>query len=116
MPDTDRYLDILQHMIDAMAEFVGDKVALKYARQAPLDIDPDGTVNDFYGEGGQAVSILLGKYEDYMGASVADARLRSALRDLPEDRHDLLPERIRPGQEEDKGDGLLHRFRTMLGA
>ncbi|MDY6777584.1 MAG: hypothetical protein SVU32_02890 [Candidatus Nanohaloarchaea archaeon] len=108
------YLEAIQRTVDAVASFFGDKVALKYARQAPLEITPDGDVKAYYGKGLKSLKILLDNYEDYMGGSVADAQIRSAMEDLPEERQDLLPERIRPGQGGKQG-GLVEKIRTMLG-
>lgn len=89
-------MDTLQMIVDRFARLFGRKAALQYARQAPLEISPDGTIDTYYGEGKQAIDILLQQYEDVMGKDVTDKHVRNAMRSLDDSYHDLIPERIRP--------------------
>lgn len=59
--DKDRqeyYLGMIQDLVDEQKEFLGEQVALKQARRAPLDISNDGEVKDFYGSGEDALETL----------------------------------------------------------
>lgn len=52
------YKDSIEDIVEEQKEFLGPELALKQARQAPLDIDSEGNVKDFYGKGEDALEIL----------------------------------------------------------
>lgn len=95
------YEDAIEHVIDRFIDLLGEKTALKYARQAPLQIDKDGSVTAFYGEGDEVLSILTDQYSEVFGRTVARGKVRSALADIvDEDDLDRVPDAIRPGSDE----------------
>lgn len=62
MPDEDDrqefYKESIEDIVEEQKEFLGKELALKQARQAPLEIDSEGNVVDFYGKGEDALEIL----------------------------------------------------------
>ncbi|MDY6789602.1 MAG: hypothetical protein SVV03_06620 [Candidatus Nanohaloarchaea archaeon] len=52
------YMNLIQKMVEDQKEFLGDEIALKQARRAPLQIDENGNVNGFYGSGETALNTL----------------------------------------------------------
>ncbi|MFB6159282.1 MAG: hypothetical protein ABEJ95_06535 [Candidatus Nanohalobium sp.] len=106
------YLEAIQSIIDTVSSFMGDDVGLKFARKAPLQIMPNGEVQAYFGTGRKALTILIENYEDYMGKSVADQKIKSALSDIDEDKRDLVPERVRPEKksESDSSGGLISKI------
>lgn len=110
----DFYLDLIQQIIDEMRRFSGEQVALKYARKAPLDIAADGTVEGYYGEGINAVTTLLERYDDYMGEHYTNTRIRRVTDDLPPDKQDLLPERLQPSASTENHYGILERLKRAF--
>lgn len=104
------YLDAIQAIIDAISNFMGDDIGMGTARKAPLQITPDGEVQAYYGTGRKALEILMNSYEDYMGATVADTKMRNAISQFDEEKYDLVPEQIRPRKESEKSGGLLHKL------
>lgn len=60
-PDEDRqeyYKESIQRIIDQQKEELGEETAIKWARRAPIKIDPDGEVQGFYGTGEDALETL----------------------------------------------------------
>lgn len=95
--DEELYLDVLNAIVAYETELLGKKAALLQARKAPLDINVDGQVEGFYGEGRKAVDILVSQYETVFGRATADAGIRRTLDDVvPEENVDMLPERVHP--------------------
>lgn len=52
------YLDSIQNIIDKQKEQLGEETAIRWARRAPIKIDPDGEVQGFYGNGEDALETL----------------------------------------------------------
>jgi len=97
----DFYLDVFRSIIESQKNLVGEDVALKQARRAPLEIDRNGDINDFYGKGEDSLETLIRQYERVWGKEVAHRRIRSALQgDVSEQEYDRLPEYIRPAEKE----------------
>jgi hypothetical protein len=93
------YLKIIQAIVSAFKTFLGDKTALAKARKAPLFIDKNGEVSAYYGNGKNAVDILVQQFETVLGAEVAHLKIRNVVRDeVPEEQWQLLPERIQPSK------------------
>lgn len=73
--DTDdkraQYLTVMQELINTFSSVIGEKAALTLARKAPIKLDADGNITEYYGEDTQAVALLLEQYEGYMGKTVA---------------------------------------------
>lgn len=102
------YLEVIQRVIDKFEELLGTKVALKYARKAPLQIMPDGEVQAYYGQGRKALETLGKQYEEVWGDEVAYRKIRHALEgEIQESEIKLLPERMQPKEKEG---GLLSRL------
>lgn len=92
--EDDQYLALMQRIIEEMRGFLGAKAALKVARKAPLTIDADQNVQSYYGTGENALQILIEQYENYLGRTVADNRIRKAVNGT--DHTKLLPDRLKP--------------------
>lgn len=107
------YLDCLQTILDKVTHIFGRKIGQRYARQAPLEITPEGEIKAYYGTGRNALQTLINQYESYMGEQTANSKIRKALSDTPEDKHELLPEEIRPGNNTDSS-GILDRIASEL--
>lgn len=101
------YLDAIQSVIDTVSGFMGDDVGLKFARKAPLQIMPNGDVQAYYGTGRKALTILIENYEDYMGKTVADQKIKGALSDIDDEKRDLVPEKVRPEKKDESSSGGL---------
>lgn len=110
------YLEVIRRTIKAVENFFGQKVAYKYAMQAPLEIGPDNEVHAYYGKGLNALKVLIENYEGHMGESVANSQIRSAMEDLPEEDMGLLPERIRPAPRNGEEGGFMDNIRDLIGA
>lgn len=52
------YLGTIQDIVNEQKDFLGERVALKQARRAPLDINNNGEVENFYGSGEDALETL----------------------------------------------------------
>jgi hypothetical protein len=52
------YKEAIEDIVEEQKDFLGEELALKQARQAPLNIDSEGKVQDFYGKGEDALEIL----------------------------------------------------------
>jgi hypothetical protein len=52
------YTESIQRIIDQQKEELGEETAIKWARRAPIKIDPDGEVQGFYGTGEDALETL----------------------------------------------------------
>lgn len=52
------YIESIQRIIDKQKEQLGEETAIKWARRAPIKIDPDGEVQGFYGTGEDALETL----------------------------------------------------------
>lgn len=92
-PEKEIYLEILQAILDSMVNFIGSRIALTAARKAPLNIDPEGKIVGYWGEGEVVVDILLKQYEAIMGGACYPI-IKKALKPIVEKVFVKLPERI----------------------
>lgn len=107
------YVDVIQETIYGFAELLGEKTALMHARKAPINITPNGQVTGYYGRGREAFDMLITEYESIFGEEVADKKVRSILADsLSEEEKDLVPERVRPHNEQSHPT-LLEQLRDL---
>lgn len=109
------YLEVIQAIINRISTLFGQRIALGYARQSPLEIAPEGHVKAYYGKGRQALTILMEQIESDLGNQVADNQMRSALREKTLKQQELLPDDIRPTTNSNTNDGLLARIKSFLG-
>jgi len=106
-PDSDQkhedYMHIFEIVLDSQKDMLGDKVAFKYIRKAPLEVDLNGEIGDYYGKGEDVLDIIVGQYEKVWGEDVADRKIGRKLKEeLDEDKWNLLTEDLR-NVEEKKG-------------
>lgn len=118
MQDEEFYLPIIKKIVDKQKAMLGDKVALGRARKAPLTINRNNNVEEFFGDGQQAVNILVNQYEEFAGPKVIDSNVQNVVKSEvdPED-YDKLPERVRPGftpEKSENGKGLLSSIKSKL--
>lgn len=118
MQDEEFYLPIIRQIVDKQKTMLGDKVALGRARKAPLTISPDNEIEEFFGDGKQAVDILVQQYEDFAGPNVVDSNVQNIVKsEVDSDDYDKLPERIRPGftpESNSEGNGFLSSIKSKL--
>lgn len=110
------YLEAIRQIISSIEDFFGKKLALGYARRAPLEVTPQGEVLAYYGKGRKALEILMERFEEDIGKEAADDRMRAAMREIPEEKRELLPERIRPREEIPGGQGFFSAIRRVFFA
>lgn len=111
------YIECLQKILDKMTSIFGRKIGQKYARQAPLEITPEGEIKAYYGTGRNALQNLINQYEIYMGEETANKKIRSALSDVSSEKVELLPEEVQPRKEERTGEdetGLLTKIISKM--
>lgn len=94
MREKDVYIEILNLMISKMSNLLGDKIALSCAKRAPLVMDLNGKVENYYGGGETVVDILLKQYENIMG-DVCHCPIQRAIEDVANKYPVKLPERIK---------------------
>jgi hypothetical protein len=118
MQDEEFYLPLIKEIVGKQKTMLGDKVALGRARKAPLTINPDGEIEEFYGDGEQAVDILVQQYEEFAGKSVIDSNVQNVVKSkIDPDDYGKLPERIRPGftpDDDNSGEGILSSIKAKL--
>lgn len=108
----DFYLTLVRDILQSQKDLVGEDVALKHARKAPLEIDANGDVKNFYGKGEDSLETLIQQFEDVWGKEVAHRKIRRAIEDdVSEQEYERLPEYIRPQEGEP---GLLNRVIDSL--
>lgn len=56
MPDYDK---IVEEILEAQKQFVGEKQAISVARRSSLELDQEGQIKDYYGSGEVATKVLL---------------------------------------------------------
>lgn len=96
----EKYLHIFNMILESQKQMLGDKVGLKYVRKAPLELDLDDHIVDYYGEGTDVLDILVEQYEEVWGDEVADRKIGRKLKDeLDEDDWDLLTDDLRAIEE-----------------
>lgn len=104
----------IDRVVGTFIGMLGEKTALMNARKAPLEIDKDGTITDFYGEGRQVLSILTEQYAAVFGEYVARRKVRKALDDIvDEETEQLLPDDLQSVETGD--DSIFLRLREQLG-
>lgn len=102
------YLRAVKIVVDRFEQLLGKKVAMKYARKAPLEISPDGEITGYYGEGRKALEILGEQYEEAWGEEVAYRKIRRSFgKEMDESEIDLLPDSMAPREKEG---GILSRL------
>lgn len=111
--DREFYLEVIRSVIDQFSKMLGEKVAYKYARKAPLEITPDGEVTDCYGSGKNALETLVKQYEKVWGRKVARGKVKDAIHgSVPEEKYEMLPDYMVPSEEEGGMlDGIMDRLR-----
>ncbi len=98
--EREKYLHIFNIILESQKQMLGDKVGLKYVRKAPLELDLDNHIVDYYGKGTDVLDIMVSQYEDVWGKEVADRKIGRKLKDeLDEDDWDLLTEDLRAIEE-----------------
>ncbi|MFB6159285.1 MAG: hypothetical protein ABEJ95_06550 [Candidatus Nanohalobium sp.] len=106
------YLNAIQSIIDQFSEMLGEDVAYRYARKAPLEIMPRGEVQAYYGKGRGALETLVEQYEGVWGEEVAHRKVRNAMESsVPEEKYELLPEHMTPS---DSDNGLIGQILSQL--
>lgn len=115
MEEKEFYLSVMEDIMEKENAMIGEKVALARARKAPLQISPSGEIEDYYGDGKQAVDILMQQLESVAGEKVIDSTVRNMIKSEyePSD-HDMLPERIRPGFTPSKSESSSNGFFSSL--
>lgn len=98
--DTDeeheKYLHVFNIVLKSQKQLLGDKVALKYIRKAPLELDLDNHIVDYYGKGSDVLDILVDQYEEVWGDEVADRKIGRKLKaELDEEDWGLLTDDLR---------------------
>lgn len=118
MEDKEFYLSVMRDILDKETSMIGEKVAMARARKAPLQITPKGEIDDYYGDGKQAVDILMQQLEHVAGRKVIDSVVRNLVQsEYDPDDYEMLPERIRPGftpTSNSSSNGLLHSIKSKL--
>lgn len=116
MADEETYLNLLDTILQHHIELVGEKVALTAARRSPLEIDTEGSVKGFYGEGAEALDILTEQFIEMAGPEVTLSRIRSIVREeLDESDYEAIPERIIPQEDsDDTSTGVVERIRGLV--
>jgi hypothetical protein len=107
-PDTEDeqefYLRTIRDIVQAFKLFQGSKSALIKARKAPLDINPEGHIEGYYGKGEKVLLLLMDQYSEFIGEEAAYSQVRGILGDdLSEDELELLPEQFHPQKEQQEG-------------
>jgi hypothetical protein len=87
------YIKILDKIVKSMVDFIGSRIALTATRKAPVKIDLEGNVVDYWGEGEVVVDILLKQYEIIMG-DACHPPIKKAIKPIIEKTPVKLPERI----------------------
>lgn len=96
----EKYLHIFNIVLDSQKQMLGDKVALKHVRKAPLELDLDNHIVDYYGKGSDVLDILIDQYENVWGKQVADRKIGRKLKEeLNEDDWDLLTDDLKSVEE-----------------
>lgn len=115
MSDEEKYLGLLRAIIKKQESLLGRKVAQGKARSAPLEINPDGEINDYYGKGENAVELLIKQYEEVWGKEAADKKLKRVVRkELGQQDYNMVPERIRPQEREEKGPSIFSKVKKAI--
>lgn len=91
------YLQAIRVVVSEFEVMLGKKTARKYARKAPIELNPEGEVKSLYGKGEDAFRLLVDQYEKVWGEQVALRKVRSAIDDeFVEEQIEEMPERYQP--------------------
>lgn len=95
------YLNAIQAIVNQFSDMLGDDVAYKFARKAPLEIMPGGEIQAYYGKGRDALETLVEQFEEIWGEEVAHKKVRNAMESsVEEENYELLPEYMTPSGED----------------
>lgn len=95
--DKEFYISLIKEVVADQSEMLGEKVAVQKARGAPLEIDKDDEITDYYGKGESVLQTLVGKYEEVWGTEVARRKVRDTVRkNVSEEKYELLPDYMIP--------------------
>jgi hypothetical protein len=116
MTEEEKYLNLLQEIMEKQQSLLGEKVAEGKARSAPLEITPEGDIDKYYGEGQNAVDLLIQQYEKVWGTQNADKKIKRTVRGQLEPKdYDLVPERIRPEEKQKmQGSGIVGKMKKAI--
>lgn len=110
--DKEFYISLIREIVADQSEMLGEKVAVQKARAAPLEIDKNGEITDYYGKGESVLQTLVGKYEEVWGAEVARRKVRETVEgNVSEEKYELLPEYMVP---KDNQKGVISRILEQL--
>lgn len=90
----DFYITACRAIIERFSELLGDKTALIKARKAPIQISAEGKIVKYYGEGEEALRVLIHQYEDVFGSEVALKKARTAIQPIIDEHHKDLPDEL----------------------
>jgi len=91
------YRSLIQKIIDKQVDYLGSEAALSKARRAPVTIDPEGNVMDFYGKGKDVISMLESEYEEVWGKAISKMKMKNLFeKEVSEEKKDLLPNELQP--------------------
>ncbi len=106
-----RYLDLMQIVVDDITTFLGQDVADTVIQDTPIDVTSDGQVTGYYGEADRAFREIVARYQAAVGDGVAGKRILHRVRSfLPVDALSLLPADVR--EPEDTRSKYMSRYLT----
>lgn len=116
MSETDKHLRLIKSVVDNQEKLEGKQVAIGRARSAPLRINADGEIEEYYGEGKNALNLLVKQYEEVWGEKVADRKIKKTVRkEFDEEDYSEVPERVRPEKGQNNGSGgLVGKVKGLL--
>lgn len=115
MSENDRYLGLIRAIVDNQEKMEGKKVAIGKARSAPLQINADGEIEKYYGEGENALDMLIQQYEQVWGEKVADRKIRNTIRkELEDEEYEKVPERVRPSEDQSDEKGIFSKVKELI--
>lgn len=110
MNEKDRHLRLIRDIVGNQKKMLGKKLAIARARSAPLRINTDGEIEEYYGDGKNALDLLVQQYEEVWGEDVADRKIQDTVREeFDQEDYGEIPERIRPEKRELNDSGKLIR-------
>lgn len=115
MSEEEKYLSLLRAITRKQESLLGEKVAEGKARSAPLEIDPEGKIKRYYGEGEKAVELLIKQYEDVWGKEAADKKVKRVVRkELDSEDYGLVPERVKPEEKESEDLWIFNKVKKAI--
>lgn len=110
--DKEFYISLIKEIVADQSDMLGEKVAVQKARAAPLEIDKDDEITDYYGKGESVLQTLVAKYEEVWGTEVARRKVRDTVEDnVSEEKYELLPEYMIPEGDQK---GVISRILEQL--